>query len=430
MATALENAFPLNANWPAAVVRSKLAEAMIAVFDTPDLSGEDFSIQPYPAIAIYGADGDLTLYAFDAGDTTTADDGGVTCIVVSGRRYKRSGELIVRDAAISAVVSAQPPGPSFGDTYIIPAAPTGNDWASRAKTVATFTARGWIFRQPFVGMMVYVEDEDAIYHYASDGNWRAGLPIGAIPNSSIAPTKLQVPFAILKVEDVRNAPPAGAPTAGTMYQVGTAPTGIFAGHVSHIARWSGAAYEFIVPSEGDTIYRKDQGNLFTYRAGAWVVTIPRTAVSKIYYASNSGGTSFTGFVSLVSKAITATPEMGTHIKIDLVVFKGSLSFGGGTQATTVELGVRKDTESSFTGEVDSTVFSGSASSSASGLTLIADLSTNQYAQGLTVRSFLVPIPDANEHTYSISIRRASGNKAVSLNNYTIGCTYSVISIEP
>src|SRR5690606_16868141 len=121
----------------------------------------------YPAIAVTGPDGDLTLYAYDPTDTTTADDGGITCVVVSGRRYIRSGETIIRDAAISATTDAQPVSPSLADTYIVPAAPSGDDWASKAKTVATFTARGWLFRQPFVGMMVYVEDEDAIYHYTS-----------------------------------------------------------------------------------------------------------------------------------------------------------------------------------------------------------------------------------------------------------------------
>src|SRR5690606_24504088 len=154
-----------------------------------------------------GADGDITLYAYDATDTTTADDGGISCIVVSGRRYKRAGEMAVRDAAISATTDTQPVSPSLGDTYIVPAAPSGDDWASKAKTVAHYTALGWVFRQPFVGMMVYVEDEDAIYHYDSGGSWVKGLPVGAIPDGSIPPKKLAHPFAILKVEDQRNDPP-------------------------------------------------------------------------------------------------------------------------------------------------------------------------------------------------------------------------------
>lgn len=282
MTTNLEQAFPLNANWPAATVRAKLAEAMIAVFDTANLSGEDFSIQPYPAIAVYGPDGDLTLYAYDATDTTTADDGGISCIVVSGRRYKRSGEMAVRDAAISATTATQPVSPSLGDTYIVPAAPSGDDWASKAKTVATFSARGWIFRQPFVGMIVYVEDEDAIYHYDSGGSWVKGLPIGAIQDGSIPPKKLAHPFAILKVEDQRNDPPGSAPTVGTMYQVGTSPTGDFVGHTSAVARWNeSASWEFIAPAEGDTIYRKDAGTIYTYRSGLWEPTIPAAGVQQI-----------------------------------------------------------------------------------------------------------------------------------------------------
>lgn len=270
MTTSLEQAFPLNSNWPAATVRSKLAEAMIAVFDTADLSGEDFSIQPYPAIAVYGPDGDLTFYAYDATDTVTADDGGVSCIVVSGRRYKRSGEVIVRDAAISATTTAQPVSPSFGDTYIVPAAPSGDNWAGQAKTVATFTARGWIFRQPFVGMMVYVEDDDAIYHHDSNGDWIAGLPIGAIQDRSIGGRKLQDQFYVHKVEEERNTPPVSPPTAGTKYQVGASPGGAFVGHDREIAQWNGSEYEFLAPQgDGDMIFRRDLNRLFFYLSGEW-----------------------------------------------------------------------------------------------------------------------------------------------------------------
>ncbi|EKF39787.1 hypothetical protein NA8A_24139, partial [Nitratireductor indicus C115] len=129
MTTHLEQAFPLNTNWPAATVRSEVAQGIVGVFDTPDLSGENFAIQPYAAIAVYGPDGDLVFYAYDADDTTTADDGGTTCIVVSGRRYKRSTELTVKDAVLSATTTAQPASPTLGDAYIVPAAPSGTDWA-------------------------------------------------------------------------------------------------------------------------------------------------------------------------------------------------------------------------------------------------------------------------------------------------------------
>lgn len=292
MTTALETAFPLNSNWPAATVRSKLAEAMIGVFDTPDLSGEDFSIQPYAAIAVAGPTGDLTFYAFDAGDTTTADDGGITCIVVSGRRYIRSGEVIVRDAAISATISVQPATPTFGDTYIVPQAPSGDDWSGQAKTVATYTARGWVFRQPFVGMIVYVEDEDGLHHYDSSGNWVSGLPIGAIADRSIPVTKLDDPFAIIKVEDIRNDPPGTAPALGTSYIVGVAPSDDFIGHVNDVARWAGSAWTFIQPTEGDTIYRRDSEQLYTWRSGQWVPSVDASPLKFFLRGGDTGTVNF------------------------------------------------------------------------------------------------------------------------------------------
>lgn len=413
MATALEAAFPLNSNWPAATVRSKLAEAMIAVFDTPDLSGEDFSIQPYPAIGVYGPDGDLTLYAFDATDTTTADDGGVSCIVVSGRRYKRSGEVIVRDAAISATTSAQPGSPSPGDTYIVPAAPSGADWASQAKTVATFTARGWMFRQPFVGMMVYVEDEDAIYHFNSAGNWVSGLPIGAIQDGSIPPKKLVHPFAILKVEDERNDPPGSPPTDGTMYQVGTSPTGAFAGQSRNIARWTGSAYEFIAPSgDGDIIYRRDAAQTYIYRSGAWVPQVsPASVVQSHYVPLTTEATNTTAIQNRISSpAITA--QVGQKIRVTLTQCRFEVH--GGLARRQIGVGVRIDTESAPLPAgrqilaIGATDDLGPSSSDwyvvGNALYTTSAVSGNTWssAPGLITGIIEFDVPDASAHVYSIA----------------------------
>lgn len=400
--TPLEQAFPLNSDWLAATVRSKLAEAMIAVFDTPDLSGEDFSIQPYPAIAVYGPDGDLTLYAFDATDTVTADDGGVSCIVVSGRRYKRSGEVIVRDAAISATTAAQPSTPSLGDTYIVPAAPSGDDWASRAKTVATYTARGWMFRQPFVGMMVYVEDEDAIYHYDSAGDWIAGLPIGAIPDGSIPPKKLVYPFAILKVEDERDAPPGSPPTTGAMYQVGTSPTGDFSGHDREIARWDGTDYEFIVPQEGDTIYRKDIETLYSFRSGVWERTAPLSPV-RSFTLSTVVSSSFPDSAgpNTISTVAGALGTPGNLWRLTILDATFSHGITGPGNSRTFEMGVYVDAESTprqvlynLPSEPDSTV------------TMPPVI--NQIG-GAASPVIYISVPDPSPHDISVKIRRTASS---------------------
>jgi hypothetical protein len=431
--TPLEEAFPLSSNWVAATVRSKLAEQSIFCTDDPDLSGEDFSIQPYAAVAVFGTDGDLELYAFDAGDTTTADDGGVSCIVVSGRRYKKRAEVIVRDSALSATTTAQPGSPALGDTYIVPAAPSGADWAGQAETVAVYTARGWLFRQPFVGMIVYVEDDASFWHYGASGDWSAGLPIGVIPDGGIAPRKLAEPFAILKVVDQRNAPPGSAPTAGTMYQVGTSPTGAFSGHPNEVARYNGSAYEFLVPEEGDTIYRLDQATLYSYRSGVWVRTVLQPGVSQVFVATNTGSTgAITGTpVNLVSQSITVPAGSGTHVKVDLTFFNGTYSHNVNTS---VEIGIRVDTASTLA-FVGKTVTNPSGSLSvltagASGAPLGFFQNSDTppiLRDGYLGVSLIVPVPDSSAHTYSVAMRRSAGAGAVSVTSFEIGAVFSVVN---
>lgn len=406
MTTHLEQAFPLNANWPAATVRSEVAQGIVGVFDTADLSGENFAIQPYAAIAVYGPDGDLVFYAYDADDTTTADDGGTTCIVVSGRRYKRSTELTVKDAALSATTSAQPASPALGDTYIVPAAPSGTDWASQAETVATFTARGWIFRQPYVGMVVYVEDEATFYHYDASGDWQQGLPPGALPNGSIVPMKLYEPFGILVVEDERNAPPGGTPTTGSLYQVGTSPTGAFVGHVGEIARFNGASYDFIVPGEGNTIYRKDASTLFSYRSGAWGLTIATSVLTffKMYAPSGT-----------VSYADSATP---TNIFTTTAI---SGAVGDVWEIQVRQASIQGTNNSAGSAKMLLAIYVDSESSPRHEILNVTILNGNSETETVVDNFYYINVDDIASHTISVKARVYQGsvtsnrNASVTLN---------------
>jgi|GEM_PF-7016137 len=415
MTTHLEQAFPLNTNWPAANVRSEVAQGIVGVFDTPDLSGEDFTIQPYAAIGVYGPDGDLVFYAYDADDTTTADDGGTTCIVVSGRRYKRSTELTVKDAALSATTSAQPASPALGDTYIVPAAPSGTDWASQAETVATFTARGWIFRQPYVGMVVYVEDEATFYHYNAAGDWQQGLPPGALPDGSIVPMKLFEPFGILVVEDERNDPPGGTPTTGSLYQVGTSPTGAFVGHVGEIARFNGAGYDFIAPNEGNTIYRKDASTLFSYRSGAWELTIA-TAVLKFFKMYGpSGNVAYADSTTPTTVLAAASLSGAVGDVWEIQIRDGYIqarSLQGGTQKW-FELGIYVDAESSPRHIIASVQTAESVLNSDSAR---AD------------SFYYISVDDVATHTLSVKARRTTG--AVSTDSRIARATMNIRRLTP
>lgn len=396
MTTALEQAFPQASNWLAANVRQKLAECGIFVSSTASLSGEDFTIQPWAAIAVRGNNGSLEFYAYDAADTTTADDAGVSCIVVSGRRYKKRIDVLIKDAAISATVTAQPGSPALGDTYIVPAAPTGTDWASKAKTIATYTARGWIFRQPFVGMLVYSAAVDGFYTYTSGGVWSQGLPVGALGDGSIVQEKLLDTYFTVYVESVLNAPPGGTPTANTRYQVGTSPTGAFAGQANKIARWTAAgAWTFIAAVEGATIYRRDLGLPYTYRSGAWTPTIPASGVQQIKRTTESG---------LVLNNVTGTAGHGTGVALQstlgkylrFVILSWSSAGSGGSATGThsYSLGIFADAGNSPVVTINAgSVTSNTGGPSSSGNSMI----------------LLYAVPDNASHNYNVGIVRTSGS---------------------
>jgi hypothetical protein len=282
MTTALQQAFPGTSVSNATMI-AKLAEQGIIVVDDLDaVQSEDFSVQPWSGICAL-ADGALFMY--DASDTTSTHDGS-TVIVVSGRRYILRSQTIPDYFVVSQGDTTPPGSPSLGDQHIIGAAPSG-DWASKAKNITTWTARGWIFRTPQRGQIVWVNDEDTFYHYSDADTWVQGIPVSGITNGSLSPIKFRHPLALLTVEDVRNAPPVSIPADGTAYVVDTSPTGAFAGEAGAVAYVDGGAYVFIDPFEGATVYDKDQGFDLCYRSGAWERKVPGSAFPNVYYAEST-----------------------------------------------------------------------------------------------------------------------------------------------
>lgn len=405
MTTELELALPLSSNLPgAADLRNYLAKQFIGVFDTAALTGEDFSIQQYRAIAVRGNDGDLVLYAYDSADTTTADDGGLTTIVVSGRRYKRTSEVVIRDAAKSATTTAPPASPAYGDTYIIPVAPSG-DWASHAEKVATWTTRGWVYRVPFAGMLVYVEDDDTFYHYNAASNWVKGIPAAFFADGSIRPQKLINPFYKIKVEDERNAPPGGTPTDNTAYQVGTSPTGAFAGQASNIAIWNNddSDWDFLTPAEGDEIYRRDVDLNYSYRSGAWEPSETQSGVKRAWFQRQSGesfGTITTTPVLGATISITSDTTKKLRITVRRLRINPTASI---TPASQFQFAIFKDTDSAplaiWNGGGEAEIHSGNYAGTES--------TTDELLEGRQ-RTFLHDVVDNAAHTYAIGILRTSG----------------------
>src|SRR5690606_29238103 len=142
-----------------------------------------------------------------------------------------------------------------------------------------------------------------------------GLPVGAIQDGSIPPKKLTYPFAILKVEDERDTPPGSPPTIGTMYQVGTSPTGDFVGHDREIARWTGEAWEFISPEgDGDVIYRRDAEQSYVHRSGVWVPEVSPPSIVQSHYVPFTESAGNTGAILNRISSPPITARVGQRIR--------------------------------------------------------------------------------------------------------------------
>jgi hypothetical protein len=83
---------------------------------------------------------------------------------------------------ISRTTSAQPATPTAGDTYIVPASATGDDWSGEDGKLAHYYNSAWAFYTPFEGQRLWVNDEDDIIVY--DGSsWTAFADIYASVDS-------------------------------------------------------------------------------------------------------------------------------------------------------------------------------------------------------------------------------------------------------
>ena len=67
-----------------------------------------------------------------------------------------------------------------------------------------------------------------------------------------------------------NAPPAN-PVEGQCFIIGTAPTGVWAGHASAIAGYAAGGWRFVAAVAGMRALDKASGQTATYDGAAWVV---------------------------------------------------------------------------------------------------------------------------------------------------------------
>lgn len=83
--------------------------------------------------------------------------------------------LSVKDRDLTA-----PPGaPAKGDTYIVPTGATGA-WLGYDGNVAVWVpgtpAGSWVFAQPRIGWVAYIEDEEKLSAFKA-GGWSAGVAL-------------------------------------------------------------------------------------------------------------------------------------------------------------------------------------------------------------------------------------------------------------
>ncbi|NMZ77660.1 DUF2793 domain-containing protein [Pseudomonas nitroreducens] len=100
------------------------------------------------------------------------------------------------------------------------------------------------------------------------------------------------------VKDKDLSAPPGSPANGDVYIVAASPTGLWAGHATHIAFWSSdaAAWEFVVPKEGwkfeptdeDVVYRFDGAAWMPWSSGGGGMTNPMTTQGDIIVGGSAG----------------------------------------------------------------------------------------------------------------------------------------------
>jgi len=399
MATALQTLFA-NPTMTNAQLLAAMAEEGVLLVDPADVPDLDLSLEPYPAV-IDPETGDF--FSYDSTDTTSAHDGATVLVCGAGRRYKMVTTFRPDGFVISAGDETPPGSPSIGDQYIIGAAPTGA-WASKAKNIASYTARGWIFTAPRRGLIAWVNDENTFFHYASTDAWVEGLPIEAITTGTLTPDKFKHPLALLAVEDTRNDPPGSVPADGTAYVVGASPTGAFAGEAGNVAYVKAGAYIFFDAFEGATVYSKEIGSDLVYKSGAWTRKVEASVVPRAYRANVTGvslGSMSSGVREEVGNFTVQAQSSSSWWRIEVERLTVTKSGGSGGSTYTWRLYLDSESSSTETFLLDysaATYDSTDVNTPANGAPLI----------------FTIQAPDAAAHVFRINLSATD----------TLGATFS------
>jgi hypothetical protein len=84
---------------------------------------------------------------------------------------------LVQTTVESRSLTQQPAAPADGRIWLLPASPTGADWAGNGGALARYEAGAWSFTPPITGQSLYVRDEQGVV-VRSDTDWIGLAPAG------------------------------------------------------------------------------------------------------------------------------------------------------------------------------------------------------------------------------------------------------------
>ncbi len=297
------------------------------------------------------------IYSLDQDDTTSEHD-GVSCLVSSdGVRYKLE-DLKVPTSVLDKDLVAPPVSPSIGNAYLIAGTPSGA-WADFVSgDVAIFTSRGWKAISLPIGKLLYVVDEEGIYHRKADGTWAGGFGINALPDASIKVSQFIGGGDILHLiveNQSTNAPPV-SPAKGDTYIIGNSPTGAWAGHAGKIARCENLSGTFTIytPKVGWRVFDKALNADYRFGGTGWVSQSGAIlAYSDVYTAGDgswstpgSGGYTYSsGTAPTTAFLASADGVTITHTARRAgAVLEFDYQVGGRTSADSIVVAIFRDTE--------------------------------------------------------------------------------------
>lgn len=257
-----------------------------------------------------------SVFDYDASDTITAHNGSTVLVTADSKRFKNDGTRVngrVPYDVDDQSLTSPPASPASGDSYLIPAAPSG-DWAAFANHIAVYQNEDWTYIPPGRGMLCFVADEAGFVHY--DGTaWQPGFGDYSVSAGALKADRFEQAYG-WRVEAEQATPPGSIPSAGVLYIVGASATGAWSGEDGNIARSTGTGWEFETAAEGMVVFDKSRGFQIAHKTGVWQVDRLSGSIIVerpiITFPATLFANSWTTLASLGSHAVQA---VGNRVKV-------------------------------------------------------------------------------------------------------------------